>query len=380
MKILFVSSLRLLVDDNNIYHHHCYTDFLNRYKYLGDINSLVCKKTISNSSLSIVENNNIHFLPELNTIRNRLKYRDSYNLIRKHIIDCDLLITHLPSPHGDIAIRIAAKLNIPIYSVIVGCVWDSLFNHSIKGKLIAPFEYYSMRKSVNLSTYVSYVTNEFLQKRYPFNGLQLGCSDVSLPSTDNIVLTNRLNKIDELNLNGELKVGTIGSLEVLYKGQEYVIKAISVLNRQGYNFHYYCVGQGDSERLYRTAKKYNVQDQIHFLGILQHKDIFNYLSDLDIYIQPSLQEGLPRAVIEAMNVALPIIGSNVGGIPELIKEDYITKKKSIIDICNKLRLLINKENLKIEATNNYQMSLNFNNEKLAKERTCFFDFIKSSIK
>ena len=63
------------------------------------------------------------------------------------------------------------------------------------------------------------------------------------------------------------------------------------------------------------------------------------LTDSDIYIQPSLQEGLPRAVVEAMSTALPCIGFNTGGIPELLEPEYIVKLKNVDGIVQRIKIL-----------------------------------------
>ena len=82
----------------------------------------------------------------------------------------------------------------------MSCPWDVFWNHSLKGKLLAPFMYYTTKRCVKDSNYVVYVTNEFLQKRYPTMGKNIGCSDVELPPLDDSILDNRLNKIRNMPL------------------------------------------------------------------------------------------------------------------------------------------------------------------------------------
>lgn len=63
----------------------------------------------------------------------------------------------------------------------------------------------------------------------------------------------------------------------------------------------------------RCAAEYNVMENVQILGEFKHNDVFSWFDDLDIYIHPSKQEGLCRAIIEAMSRACPIIAADAGG-------------------------------------------------------------------
>lgn len=253
----------------------------------------------------------------------------------------------------------------------MGCPWDALWNHSFKGKLAAPYMWYLTRKAVNDAPYVLYVTNEFLQRRYPANGRYIGCSDVSLPFLDEKVLKNRLNRIEHMNGNKPVVIGTIGAANVRYKGQQYVIKAIYRLNKQGYDFRYQVVGGGDRSFLMSLSEKYGISDKVQFLGSMPHEKVFEYLDNIDLYIQPSKQEGLPRALVEAMSRGCPAIGSNTGGIPELLNKELTFKKGSVKELCNLLKR-INKEEMLKEAKRNFEKAKEYSEDLLERSRTAFY--------
>ena len=146
---------------------------------------------------------------------------------------------------------------------------------------MAPFIYYATRKYVLGSEFIVYVSDEFLQRRYTSKGKTLGCSDVSLPPLDESVLVTRLNKINNMSSEKPIALGTVAAVDVRYKGQEYVIKAISKLNKEGYNFEYQLAGGGDNSYLKNVAQKYNVTDKVKFLV---HYLIIRYLNLLKILI------------------------------------------------------------------------------------------------
>jgi len=174
-----------------------------------------------------------------------------------------------------------------------------------------------------------------------------------------------------MNKNNPVILGTIAAVNVRYKGQKYVIKAISKLNKQGYNFEYHLVGGGDNKYLKSIAVKYNVIDKVKFIGVLPHDEVFNFLDNIDIYIQPSKQEGLPRALVEAMSHGCPSLGSNIGGIPELIKSEYIFSNGSVSEICKLLKKM-DKEEMKKEAKIVFEKAKEYSKELLDKKRFKFY--------
>lgn len=387
MKLLFCHDGPMSMDtEGNAYPQNFTEEVLARYFTIADNMSFLVRtrlvdpnktnaKRINNDSLKIVS------IPNLSTasgvITNRSKMRDA---IRKEMVDSDLLIARLPSQVGFMAIDIANKMKKPYLVEVVACPWDAFWNHSLKGKLVAPFMYYSTKKYVKNAEYVLYVTNEFLQKRYPTKGKSIGCSDVALKKLDLNILENRLEKIARKSINDPIIIGTTAAMNVRYKGQEYVIKAISKLIDEGFNFEYYLVGGGDTEYLRSIAKKYNVTDRIKFLGLLPHDEVFEYLDNIDIYVQPSRQEGLPRALVEAMSRGCPSMGSTTGGIPELLDKEFIFQNGSIKEICKLLRKM-DKQNMLEQAKRSFNKAKEYDKDLLNDKRLSFYkQFKEESIK
>lgn len=111
--------------------------------------------------------------------------------------------------------------------------------------------------------------------------------------------------------------GTVNSR----KGQELIIKALSqieLIKRERIIITF--LGEGaELENFKRLAISLNVDKQIDFVGGVDNVDY--YLAQANIFILASKDEGLPLSIIEAMRVHLPIIGSNVAGIPEMIEHN-----------------------------------------------------------
>jgi glycosyltransferase involved in cell wall biosynthesis len=110
-------------------------------------------------------------------------------------------------------------------------------------------------------------------------------------------------------------ISFVGSL-VHRKGVEYLIKAFMDINNR--NIRLMIVGDGPNGDIFRDMAKGD--HRIDFLGY--RKDAVSYIKASDLFILPSLYEGLPNAIIEAMFVGTPVIATNVSGIPELIEHNF----------------------------------------------------------
>lgn len=296
--------------------------------------------------------------------------------IENYIIDSNLIICRVPSAIAYKAFDIAKANHINTLVEVMGDAWDSYWNHGLIGKMIAPYMFLKMKYIVAHSDYAIYVTSEFLQKRYPRKNSSISASNVLIDDVPESVLVNRIGRIESFSPQ-DIVLMTAASVDIRHKGQEYVIKAIPKLNDVGLKVNYYLAGDGDNTYLSEIASDLNIQDQVHFLGRLTLDEVMDYLDKTDIYIQPSLQEGLPRSVIEALSRGCPCIGANTAGIPELIVDQYIVKRKNANDIAAKIMDYCNSSlNEKIEvATKNFYEAKNYTSEVLDNRRNDYFDMI-----
>lgn len=293
--------------------------------------------------------------------------------------DCDIAFVRCPSISAYKAAAVAKKLKKPYFAEAMGCPWDAYWNHGVVGKAIAPYMFFKMRNVLKNADYALYVTKEFLQRRYPCKNETVGVSDVVISSNE-YVLNKRIEKIGEANKN-EITLMTTAGVNVKYKGQQYVIAAIPALNRAGIRVKYLIVGEGDQTYLRSVAKKHDVEDQVVFTGPQPLSEVFNLLDECDIYVQPSLQEGLPRAVVEAMGRGCPCIGARTGGIPELLEERFVVKRKSISDIERSILAFckLSAEEKVAVARRNYDKADEFNLKDLDELREGYYNKVKKEV-
>ena len=103
------------------------------------------------------------------------------------------------------------------------------------------------------------------------------------------------------------------------KGIDDAIRAVALLRTDFPNIRYFACGGGDElEEMQALAIALGVEKHVVFPGYLGSDELKQTLAADDIFIFPSLKETVPMAILEAMSAGLPIIGSTVGGIPEIV--------------------------------------------------------------
>lgn len=346
---------------------------LSRQKKIDEMNDKL--------SLSSIPRVNLIDVPNFKSIRTYYKIIQARKILQNEIGEADYVIARISSI-GLLAIECAIKKSKPYMVEVVGCSWDSLWNYGgLKAKIYAIYSYFKTKKLIQNAPYVLYVTNEFFQRRYPTSGISTGCSDVVISHLDERIIEKRLKKI--ACREKKIVLGTIGALSSKYKGFDTVIKALPILRSQiGSNIEYRLLGGGDNQFLRELAIKHGVEDLVKFEGTLPSGEpVFSWLDDIDIYIQPSRAEGLPRAVIEAMSRGCPVIGSDVGGIPELLDRNCIFQKSNYKQLAEIICQNVLKQDwLEIEAQRNFEEAQKYDREKLELRRNEFIKEFISNVK
>jgi glycosyltransferase involved in cell wall biosynthesis len=122
----------------------------------------------------------------------------------------------------------------------------------------------------------------------------------------------------------DIVLGSVGNISWV-KGYENLIMSMGTLKKKHRKLKLLIVGKilstqiGYYERLKKLVSSLGLEQDIFFLGV--RGDIPQLLSIMDIFVTPSLTEGTPLSIIEAMSMKLPVIASRVGGIPELISDE-----------------------------------------------------------
>jgi glycosyltransferase involved in cell wall biosynthesis len=140
---------------------------------------------------------------------------------------------------------------------------------------------------------------------------------------------------------GRVIIGGVGSLSVL-KNFHDLIRAAATLSAEGLELEVVLAGDGDQrEALLRLARDGGIDDRVHFLG--HHPSVPAVLRGVDIMVHPSLSEGTPLVVIEAMLMGCAVVASAVGGTAKLLAGEatgLLTPPQDVQALTAQLRRLL----------------------------------------
>lgn len=168
-----------------------------------------------------------------------------------------------------------------------------------------------------------------------------------------------------------LTVGSIGEF-TKNKGQSFLVKAIKSVSSSQYPVVSILIGfdGGDISNLKSQISKLKLENKIFLVQNLP--DAAQYLKAFDIFVLPSIKEGLPYVLLEASLAGLPIITTNTGGIPEIIQNEengILIESKNPEQIANALKKLFENPELKNKLGENARKQVleKFGFEKMMKE-------------
>ena len=153
----------------------------------------------------------------------------------------------------------------------------------------------------------------------------IGCKNIEIiPNGVDIkrfdVRCSRFEAREKLGLKDEFVVMTVARLEKV-KGIKYLIEALSNIELRTSNFKLIIIGDGSERKnLKKLVEKLGLKEKVRFLGQIPNERIPEYLRAADCFVLPSLSEGFGIAILEAQAVGIPAIATNVGGIPDIIKD------------------------------------------------------------
>jgi glycosyltransferase involved in cell wall biosynthesis len=286
-----------------------------------------------------------------------------------------------------VILRVASTIASPIQSMlrqtgrpyaveVVADPYDVFAPGSVKHRLRPFFRRSSprrLRRHCVQAAAAAYVTKEALQQRYPCPNFSVGVSDVDLPERA-LVSSSRLPP-----QGGTFNLIFVGTMAQLYKAPDVLINAVAACVQEGIDLKLTLIGDGKHRsELEARAKSLGLGERVSFLGQLCGGDAVMAQLDLaDLFVLPSHQEGLPRAMVEAMARSLPCIGSTVGGIPELLPPEDMVPPGDATALANKIREVVtNPERMARMSARNLQKAKDYTDEVLSEQRNEFYRYVR----
>jgi len=268
-------------------------------------------------------------------LRRHLNYHAVNSLITKEKIDFDIIHSHFIFPAGYVGMKLKERYHVPlIITAHGGDVYKDPFKNEKWFRLTRSIleqadkiittsvrNYNIITEDIGISRQKVYVIgNGFDDKKFYVMNQRQVREKLYLPQNKKIILS-------------------IGNL-VKIKGHKYLIEAIKKITAKRQDILCIIIGRG--------IERDNLQNQIDALGLcdfikmidgVNHDEVPFWMNACDVFVLPSLDEGFPTVIPEALACGRPVVASNVGGIPEIIDNHYIGmlfKKGDVDDLVAKI--------------------------------------------
>ena len=305
-------------------------------------------------------------------------YRGVMKTIRSVLSEAPAVDLRLPCPVGELIWRsVGAR---PYGVEIVGDPYDSFSPGAVRHPLRALFRWWfprQLRRQCAEACAATYVTERALQSRYPSlpSAFSTHYSSVEL-SDSAFVSASRKGSAGGC----PTRLITVGSLGHWYKAADVLTNAVAACVREGVDLELSLIGDGKHRvELEARVAAGGLSPRVHFLGQVSDREILRErLGHADLFVLPSRQEGLPRAMIEAMAQGLPCIGSNVGGIPELLSAEDLVPPNDVGALAAKIREVVgDRERLARMSARNLEKAREYRTDALRARRVDFYRYLRT---
>jgi len=397
MRVLIATEARYYKDtDGVIYTEAAFNDRLIK-RYLSIFSEVIVVARFSvkpkqSEQLQVVNNDGSRFsfmpLPDYKgPWQYLLKCQKLRLCVREAIDQADAFILRVPGLIGTMVWKELRVQRRPFGVEVVGDPWDVFTRGSFKS-LARPFIRHMSSKELRFqcreAAAAAYVTQNALQHRYPPGAWNTHYSSVDLAPEAFIsdqALAERVHKLKNLAKNEKNYWCLIflGGMGHLYKAPNILLKAVGACINEGLKLKLYMLGDGlYRPQLENLTAQLKLTNHVHFLGRLSAGNpVREMLDQADLFILPSFQEGLPRAMIEAMARGLPCIGSQVGGIPELLPPEDMVPPGDAAALARKIIKVVNDpERMVREASRNLEIAKDYREDVLRERRIKFYQYVK----
>ncbi|MGC4896231.1 glycosyltransferase [Micromonospora sp. DT31] len=313
------------------------------------------------------------------------QYLQQYPAIRRAVASAaspeDAVVLRVPSAIGSVLAAARDRQRLP-YALDVMADPYAVFAPGVVDHPLRPLlrqRYTSrLRHLCRSAVAVSYVTERYLQDRYPAGPRTVTavCSDVDLPP--HAYADQPRGRAPQLP---HVTLVSVGSLDQMYKGIDTLLAAVARLRADGLAARLVHVGDGRFRpRLAQLAERLGIAGQVTFTGPLPSGDaVREQLDAADLFVMPSRTEGLPKALVEAMARGLPAVASAVGGIPELLPAQHLVAPDDAVGLAAAVRRLSSNPELMTEASaENLARARRYAAGRLVPQRDAYFRAVQDA--
>ena len=176
-------------------------------------------------------------------------------------------------------------------------------------------------------------------------------------------------------------IGTVGRL-VSVKGHAVLLKALRILSESHHNVTLIIVGDGPLRgQLEREVRNLGLERSVIFAG--HQAQSYDFINMMDVFVLPSLHEGIPMVLLEALALQRPVVATCVGGIPEVISQGetgLLAKPGDAVSLAESIRQLVENRSkaLSIGESGRLRVEKEFNAQIMAKRTIDMYETVLSN--
>lgn len=304
-------------------------------------------------------------------------WRKVHGELRRRLQAAEAVILIAPGMLASMARSELVRHGRPYAVEVVGDPYDAMAPGSMRHPLRPLLRWSATRQLRRLcgsAAAAAYVTREALQRRYACGGYSVGVSDVELAAPALVAGPREAHLADTSRT-----LITVGTMAQLYKAQDVLIDSVALCVQAGLDLRLVLVGDGRhrAELAARAAER-RLGERVEFTGALPAgAPIRGALDAADLFVLPSYQEGLPRAMVEAMARGLPCIGSTVGGIPELLPAEDLVPPGDATALAAKIReVVLDGKRMARMSARNLEVAHEYREDLLDRKRLEFYERLR----
>jgi glycosyltransferase involved in cell wall biosynthesis len=330
---------------------------------------------------SIDSKNSIEIYPHMRIHRHATSFKiasanASFKLIYQPLkYDLDIVHAHSPIPYSDLPALMYAKRKKVPFLLTYQFDGQETGGSFMRNTGVSIYNKVFINRVLDSAEVIIATTRSYAEES-PFLKNYLD-KIVVIPNGINLeeVTTNLTREESRIKLGLPIKTKIIlflGSL-VPYKGPDILLKAFKIIKKEFPEVKLIFGGRGQMlVELQTMAKKFGLEDDVIFLGFVEEEDKALYYKSADIFSLPStnMAESFGIVNLEAMASGIPVVGSNLGGIPDIVKEGkngLLSKPRDPQSLANSLLKLLKDDDLRQKMGNNgMKMVADYTWDKIAK--------------
>lgn len=284
-------------------------------------------------------------------------------ILNRAVEQCDAVVTRMPGFLGSLALPLAKKHGKPVMAEVVGDSQEAIRNYGTAW----PYQWLAWRKLRDFQRFMkktdvaAYVNHSVLPKKYPvapgvpydvYVDIQLQEREIASPRT----YTSPPETFQMIGLMNFIP----------YKRHQDLIRACAVLKENRRKFQLHLIGDGGTlPAVQSLVQRLDLSDDVVFHGYVADPERMRQeMAHAHVTILPSATEGLPRSLIEGMALGLGAVGSDAGGIPDLVRPsevfrvgDVKTLAKMLLEIADSPERLTEMSRHAVETAKQYAASV-----------------------